>query len=134
MKKSTLGIIIAVAVVVAVAGATLASRPKKDPMDAVMSNQGMSEDKMAGKSQGGSGSGEMDLTAQAEVAMDIKDFEFSQPKIKIKKGTKVTWTNQDKIKHNAFSDASSGPKGQLLAQGESYSFVFDTAGTIKLHL
>lgn len=32
----------------------------------------------------------IDLTNQSEVAMDIKDFKYEKPNIKIKKGTTVT--------------------------------------------
>lgn len=78
-----------------------------------------------------------DLTNRAEVTMDIKDFAFSRPNIKVKKGTKVTWTNQDSAKHNVILDntASGAPAqaevkpdvlaGPLLAKGESYSFTFN---------
>lgn len=69
-----------------------------------------------------------DLTAQTEVSMDIKSFAFAKGDITIKKGTKVTWTNQDTVAHNAYGDNSSGPQGKLLNKGESYSFTFDTVG------
>ena len=94
--------------------------------------------------------GEMlDLTNQSEVAIDIANFAYSKPNIKIKKGTKVTWTNQDTVKHNAMKehegheevhqaltkeqvkpDVFSGP---MLAKGETYSFVFNSVGVDPYH-
>ena len=91
----------------------------------------------------------IDLTSQSEVAIDIQNFAYSKPNIKIKKGTKVTWTNQDTVKHNAMKahegdegvhhaltedqvkpDVFSGP---MLAKGETYSFVFNTVEVAPYH-
>jgi amicyanin len=74
--------------------------------------------------------------ASSEVNVDIKGFAFTQKDITVKKGTKVTWTNQDSVKHDVVSDdgaPAGGPKGPLLAKGESYSFTFDTVGTFPYH-
>lgn len=91
----------------------------------------------------------VDLTNQAAVSMDIKDFKYGQPNIKIKKGTTVTWTNRDDVKHNVMKEhddddaAHDAPTldevrpgvfaGQLLAKGESYSFTFNEAGKDPYH-
>jgi len=72
-----------------------------------------------------------DLTMQTEVSMDISDFAFENKTIKIKKGTKVTWTNRDSARHNVFSKDAGGPQGELLGKGESFNFTFDTAGTFN---
>lgn len=90
-----------------------------------------------------------DLTNQAEVTMDIKNFKYEKPNIKIKKGTKVTWTNQDAIKHNVMLEHEGSDKphdpptaaevdpnqlaGPLLAKGESYSFTFDEVTANPYH-
>ncbi len=90
-----------------------------------------------------------DLTSQSEIDINIKDFKYSKANIKIKKGTTVTWTNQDTVKHNVMQDHSdSGAAhdaptknevkpdvfaGQLLAKGESYSFTFNETGTDPYH-
>lgn len=42
----------------------------------------------------------MDLTNQTQVQMDIKELAYFKSNIRIKKGTTVTWTNQDDIQHN----------------------------------
>lgn len=69
--------------------------------------------------------------AQETNKVDIKDFKFIPSKIKVKKGTTVTWTNQDAIRHDVNpvekSDAFKG--SELLGKGESYSFTFNTVGT-----
>lgn len=90
-----------------------------------------------------------DLTRQSEVTIAIKDFKYTKSNIKIKRGTTVTWTNQDTVKHNVMQDhndsdaAHDAPsKGevkpdifasQLLDKGESYSFTFNEAGTDPYH-
>lgn len=74
--------------------------------------------------------------ATTEVKMDIKDFAFTQKSITVKKGTKVTWTNQDTVRHDVASDSGApagGPAGPLLAKGESYSHTFDAVGTFPYH-
>lgn len=91
----------------------------------------------------------IDLTNQTEVSIDIKDFKYSKANIKIKKDTKVTWTNQDTVKHNVMKehdndDAAHDPPtkdevkpdvlaGQLLAKGETYSFTFNEVGDNPYH-
>lgn len=91
----------------------------------------------------------VDLTNQSEVAMDIKDFKYEQPNIKIKKGTTVTWTNQDAIQHNVMqehendNDAHDAPTkdeekldvlaSRLLSKGESYSFTFNEVSSSPYH-
>jgi plastocyanin len=75
-------------------------------------------------------SGEQDLTAQKEVTMNIQDFDFEKANIKIKAGTKVTWTNVDTARHNVIIDGegAEGLGSELLAKGESYSFTFTEPG------
>lgn len=90
-----------------------------------------------------------DLTSQSEVAIDIKDFKYAKDNIKIKKGTTVTWTNRDAIKHNVMLDHQDGDvahdapteeevksdvlAGQMLAKDESYSFTFNEVSTSPYH-
>lgn len=94
-------------------------------------------------------SGLVDMTNKLKVDIDIKDFTYSESNIKIKKGTKVTWTNQDTLKHNVMGkhehsdiahDAPSREEvkvdmfaGQLLEKGETYSFIFNKVGTQQYH-
>lgn len=90
-----------------------------------------------------------DLTSQNTVNIDIEDFAYSKANIKIKKGTKVIWTNRDTMEHNVMMDHqdSGSPHdapspdevksdvlaGPLLAKGESYSFTFNEVSTAPYH-
>ncbi len=57
----------------------------------------------------------------------IKDFAFSPSTLTVKKGTTVTWTNEDSAPHTATSGDvfDSGNLGT----GQSFSYTFDEAGT-----
>lgn len=82
------------------------------------------------QSQGQSAS---DTTAEPQktTSVTIDDFAFNPANIVVKKGSTVTWTNNDTAKHNvAFTSGSlSGTEGPLMAQGETYTHTFDEAGT-----
>lgn len=91
----------------------------------------------------------VDLTSQTEVIMNIQDFRYEKPNIQIKKGTTVTWTNQDAVQHNVMlehedDDQAHEPPtrdqvdpnelaGPLLSKGESYSFTFKEATASPYH-
>ncbi len=91
----------------------------------------------------------LDFTDQTEVTMDIDDFAYTKPNIKIKKGTKVTWVNQDVTQHNVIKgqggneDVQDAPReeevdpnvlaGPLLNKGESYSFTFNETGSVSYY-
>lgn len=91
----------------------------------------------------------VDLTGQSAIQLDIKDYAYSKPNIKIAKGTRVTWTNRDTVEHNAMQEHADGDAahkapstdevrtnvfaGRLLAKGESYSFIFNEPGAYPYH-
>lgn len=141
MNKTAVGVIIAIVAVLGIGGVVLLNKPNDEKNSSVTSSSsenGSSKDmddmNMGSESVSPSSSdnsGPQDLTSKSEVSMDIKNFAFTQKQITVKKGTKVTWTNRDEAKHNAFSKTDGGPKGNLLATGESYSFTFDTVGTFN---
>ncbi len=66
-------------------------------------------------------------------SVSIKDFMFSPESITVKKGTTVTWTNQDGTSHTVTADSGTGPDSGTLANGKSYSFTYNTAGTFMYH-
>ena len=74
----------------------------------------------------------VDLTGETAVQVDIKDYAYTRPNIKIAEGTRVTWTNQDTLPHNVMQepDVFAGP---LLAKGERYSFTFTKVGSYPYH-
>ncbi len=125
MKNSI--IIVAVLVVLGVVGVAAASQFNSDQSGS-MNNMTMSEDK-ATKSNN-MAMGNQDLTAKSQINMDIVDFDFAMPDITIKKGTTITWTNQDEAHHNVVTTSDTGPKSKLLATGESYSYTFETVGKV----
>ncbi|MEO8104821.1 MAG: plastocyanin/azurin family copper-binding protein [Candidatus Saccharibacteria bacterium] len=66
---------------------------------------------------------------QAVDKVAITNFTFSPVAITVKKGTTVTWTNNDSVNHTVTeTDGLSGPKSSSLATGQSYTFTFTTAG------
>lgn len=147
-----ISIVLIVGVLALCVGILLTSPPRSERMkkqssgDAAMQGHDMS--KMNSQPDQALGA-IIDLTSQSEVSMDIKDFTYEKPNIKIKKGTKVTWTNRDAIQHNVMleHEGSSKPHdpptksevdptqlaGPLLARGESYSFTFNEAGGDPYH-
>ena len=62
----------------------------------------------------------------------LVNFSFSPKDVTIKKGTTVTWTNQDSAVHTVTSDTPLFDSGDL-AQGKSFSYTFSTAGTFPYH-
>jgi plastocyanin len=73
-------------------------------------------------------------TTQAN-SVEIKDYAFGPNKITVKKGTKVTWTNQDSVKHDVMPDNESDDfvGSGLLAKGQKYEFTFNKVGTYTYH-
>lgn len=73
-----------------------------------------------------------DFTNQKEVNLEIINYAFTPPTIRIKTGTKVTWTNRDSVKHNAIADDGSF-KTELVGKDESVSVTFDKVGTFSYY-
>lgn len=71
-----------------------------------------------------------DDAAAAEVA--IKDFNFVPKPIKVKAGTKVTWTNQDEEPHKIAADDETFVS-PALDTDEKYTHQFTTPGTYKYY-
>ena len=125
MKNSV--IIVAVLIVLGVVGIAAASQFTGQQSDS-MSDMAMPDDQSMERSDMEMGT--QDLTSQSQIDMDIVDFDFAMPDITIKKGTTITWTNQDEARHNVIATSGNGPKSELLAMGESYSYTFETVGKV----
>jgi plastocyanin len=66
--------------------------------------------------------------------VEIENFSFKPATITVKKGTTVTWTNEDSVEHTVTPDTEGDFEGSdLLAKGETYSFTFDKVGTFSYH-
>ncbi|OGH10243.1 MAG: hypothetical protein A2152_01010 [Candidatus Levybacteria bacterium RBG_16_35_6] len=71
---------------------------------------------------------------QKESMVEIVNYTFSPSTLSIKRGTTVTWTNQDDVNHDVVSDPNGDVfKSELFSKGESYSFTFDNVGTYNYY-
>lgn len=59
-------------------------------------------------------------------AINIQNFAFSPATITVKKGTTVTWTNNDSAPHQIKSATFNSSQ---LNKGQTYSFTFNDTGT-----
>jgi plastocyanin len=71
--------------------------------------------------------------AVATDKVSIDNFEFVPRVITVKKGTKITWTNNDSVAHSVTADEASGPDSKLLGNQESFSHTYVKAGTYTYH-
>ena len=71
-------------------------------------------------------------TAATANAATIKGFSFQPDVLKVKVGTKVTWTNDDTVAHTVTGDTNSFASGEL-RPGSSFSFTFTRPGTYAYH-
>ncbi len=72
-------------------------------------------------------------TSNTSVTVNIRSFSFDPSTITVKKGTKVTWLNNDSVSHTITSDSGSLLKSSILAPGQSFSFTFTNIGTVNYH-
>jgi plastocyanin len=75
---------------------------------------------------------EYDALALKDVAVGIKDFKFGPKALRIKAGTKVTWTNNEAVPHTVTADKGEFESGAI-SNGQSFSHTFDKAGTYRYH-
>jgi len=130
MSKSVVGIIIAAVAVLGVVGVVMMGKSKTSQTNTTTTTT--STDQPASNTNSQASSSE----TSSQTAVEMKNTAYSPTKIKIKKGTTVTWTNKDSIEHDVAPDQPSaafvGSNG-LLSKGESYSFTFNTVGTFTYH-
>lgn len=73
--------------------------------------------------------------AAQDVTVDVIDFSFLPPEIRVEAGSTVTWTNNDPFAHTATAEDESFSVG--LQPGQSGSHTFDEEGSFpyfcKLH-
>ena len=63
--------------------------------------------------------------------ISISNFTFTPTDITVKKGTKVTWANNDSVAHTVEFDTDDIPKSETLGNGQTYSFTFNDEGTFN---
>ncbi len=122
-------IIAAVVVIVVIGGIVLfaggqgTQTPTLVPTEAVQQENPSPTEVMTEKEEG---------AAMEKASVEISNFAFGPKTLTVKKGTEVTFANQDSVKHSATADDGSFDTG-LLAKGESGSVTFDKAGTFTYH-
>lgn len=124
MNKRAAIIVITIVVLGAIAGILFMKNPAKAPSDSANSNTNSSQNQQTTSS-----------TPVATDRVSIKDFAFSPAAITVKKGTKVTWTNNDSTRHSISPDTETAEfkASELLSQGATYSVTFNTVGTFSYH-
>jgi plastocyanin len=71
----------------------------------------------------------------APNTIEIKNYSFMPNKIKIKKGTTITWINRDIASHTVTIDDKNkgGPRSKFIKKGEKYTFTFSEVGIFPYH-
>ena len=64
--------------------------------------------------------------------MNMQHFAYQMAHIQVRVGTTVTWTNQDSVPHSITFKNGMKDSG-LLSQGQSFSYMFNTAGTYQYY-
>jgi plastocyanin len=77
-------------------------------------------------------------TSQAPVETNqitYKSFAVSPESITVKKGTTVTWTNEDSAKHDVVPEMETDEfkASKLFGKGETYSVTFNTVGSFSYY-
>lgn len=131
-KKNGL-ITAAVVVVIAVVSISAVAMNKEDDSMADMNmdmpstsmNESMSSSEMTSMSNSGG--------VQETNQVTYKGFAVLEKAIRVKKGTTVTWTNEDNAKHDVtFTEDYPGLMStELFGKGESKSITFNTVGTFS---
>lgn len=63
--------------------------------------------------------------------VSISNFAFSPADITVKKGTTVTWTNNDSVAHSIKFETDDIPESSTLSNGQTYTHMFDDEGTFN---
>ncbi|MDO8466830.1 MAG: cupredoxin family copper-binding protein [bacterium] len=70
------------------------------------------------------------FTSNIQVA--VRGFGFVSETVRVKAGTKITWTNFDAAGHTVTSDTGLFAS-KILSQGKSFEYIFNTPGTYSYH-
>lgn len=112
--------IITVAVVAVLAGVGVFAAMAKD-------------DDMASMDMNSNNSQSTDMSTAEPNTVIYKGFAVQQKTLTVKKGTTVTWKNQDQAKHDVTptTETAEFKASELFGEGESYSHTFNTVGTFS---
>jgi plastocyanin len=73
-----------------------------------------------------------EAVAPRTVIVPIREYRYAPDRVEIEAGTAVVWVNHDRAIHTATADDGSWNSGAI-AEGESWSAVFDEPGTYTYH-
>lgn len=134
MSKTLVGVIVTVLALAAIAGVVAVNNDDSAKNTETTTTPPVSEEHKEDDDVGG----ETQATTNGEVksgavSVNIANFAFEEKALKVKKGTKVIWTNQDTTKHDVTPDSPSAgfQQSQLLDKGENYEVTFNTVGTFS---
>lgn len=113
MDKIKVGIIIAVLVLVGLAG-LMVFRNSSRGVILDTGNLGDANEPLSGT-----------------ITIEIKNSQYTKGKVTVKKGSTVTWMNRDATEHDVSPTKTQSvfQRSPMLARGESYSVTFSETGT-----
>jgi plastocyanin/methionine-rich copper-binding protein CopC len=85
------------------------------------------------------GAAALDLRGQTAVLVSLKDIAFNPMTIRIRKGTKVTWRNDDDVEHYVNTDAHPShtyfppQNSRVLKKGDTFTTTFTAPGAYPYH-
>jgi plastocyanin/methionine-rich copper-binding protein CopC len=80
-----------------------------------------------------------DKRGQAEITVRMSEMKFKPANLRISKGTKITWVNDEAVEHYVNTDShpahthEPGLNSRALAKGASFSYTFDKVGAYPYH-
>ena len=122
MRRSTMGLIIALIILVAAAAIAVGHKSTNNT-STNSSNTNNSSANSNSSNQPSSGT------------INIRNMIFTPSQITIAKGGTVTWTNNDTTTHTVVDDLSNagGPNSGNIPPGGTYSFTFNKTGSFQYH-
>jgi amicyanin len=127
MKKGVIAAVIAVLAVVLIAVLVMGKEDKKDTTGSSSSSNTTNDSNSSDSTQP---AGQSSSAVETDK-VGINDMAFEFKEIKVKKGTTVTWTNNDGVPHNVIGENNTGPQSDTLDTGDTYSFTFNEVGTFS---
>ena len=140
MKRSIIVIIVILIIAAALVGVfllkggKLAANPSPTPSPTHTPSPTMTPTSSPSSSASPMPSQSPSQSSQTTSNIAITNFAFNPATVTVKKGTVLTWTNNDSVGHSVTeTDSQPGPASSTLAQGKSYSFTFSAVGTFHYH-
>ncbi len=137
MSRTLIGVGITIIAIIVVGAIVLAGQQDGNPSTINDGHTGNESTKQSNLDTSTDKQQEQNASNQAvqTTTVDIKDFAYTPTKIQVKKGTTVTWINQDTIGHDITPDRENDNfrASELLDKGETYTFTFNEAGTYTYH-